>query len=323
MVASIANLQRILFCMRKWTLELLQCLNCKGQDLRESSHGIVCSGCAMVYKDKQGITDFMHNTHPTVAKERDAVESLSDHPEAVAELREYLVQFDQGTLGSGAYRKFECLAHAEETRSQIQEVLKKFPVAGNETVLEIGADHCWTSNLLLDAGCRVIASDVTAHLQLASRCDDPNLDRIYSDMNALPIRDRSVDVVWATSAIHHSWDLAATFRETARILRPGGRVYFCCEPIPSLFRYFTSSDFGHKERELGINETWIRRGVWLKLCREAGLQPELVFPDLQEDLVRQKLRSRGLPSSVAVLARLFRRQLQVSIHLLARKPASV
>jgi hypothetical protein len=82
--------------------------------------------------------------------------------------------------------------------------------------------------------------------------------------------------------VHDSWDLGLTFREIARILKPGGTAYLCGEPLPSWLRYVAGGQFGHKERALGINETWIRRDVWLRHCREAGLVPRIVFPNLSD-----------------------------------------
>src|SRR5262249_57845657 len=105
------------------------------------------------------------------------------------------------------FARYECLRHAAQCRSQIQEILTRDPLTPGAFVVELGADHCWASGLFLDAGCRVLAVDITDHLRLAPRADHPELCRIQADMNALPLHDGCADVVWATAAAHHSWDL--------------------------------------------------------------------------------------------------------------------
>ena len=141
-------------------------------------------------------------------------------------------------------------------------------------------------------------------------------------MNRVPVADASVDVVFAASCVHHSWDMGVTFREIARVLKPGGVAYLCGEPLPSFLRYVVGGRFGHRERELGINETWIRRDVWLRHCRTAGLEPRIVFPNLSDGQMRERLRQRHLPGFLGALLRPAMSTLQVSVHLRAEKASS-
>ncbi len=281
---------------------------------------VFCNRCRARFPIEDGVANFLHDQNPVVARERDAVAAMDRNaPDAVNNPRELLKRFDRGRLDPCHLREYPCLEHATECRSRLSELLADHTLGKGERVVELGADHCWTSNLLLDGGCQVIAVDINDHLRLAARAEDPNLCRIVADMNHLPLADGTADVVWATAAVHHSWDLEHTFTEAARVLRRGGRVAFCCEPMPSWLRYPFGTRFGHVERARGINETWIPRSTWLKLCARAGLDGHIVFPTLETETIAEKLKRRRLPLSVAPLVKPFLRSLQVSIHLLVTK----
>ncbi len=307
--------------LRDWAVGLFRCPAC-GAALRREAEGLACASCPARYPTDDDVTSFLDRPNAIVAREASAVSTLDGQsPEATERLRVLLGRFDGDGVSPQDLLEYRCLQHALDSRGQIRELLRSHPLSPG-VVLEIGADHCWASSVFLDAGCRVIALDITDHLRLAPRASDPGLCRIKSDMNAPPLRDGSVDTVWATAAAHHSWDLGRTFREAARVLRPGGRLYFACEPMPSWLRYPFGTDFGHEERALGINETWVPRGRWLRLCATAGFEPELVFPAMDRETVASRLRSRHLPTALAPLALPFLRTLQVSIHLVATKLGS-
>ena len=206
-----------------------------------------------------------------------------------------------------------------DSRAQVLALFAEERLKPGSVVLELGADVGWASSILLAAGCRVVATDITDHLSLAPDQGSPNLCRLFADMNRVPLADASVNVVFAASCVHHSWDLGLTFREIARVLKSGGTAYLCGEPLPSLVRYVVGGRFGHKERELGINETWTRRDVWLRYCREAGLVPRILFPNLSDSQMRSRLRKRRLPGFLTGVLRPMLTTLQVSVHLRADK----
>lgn len=307
--------------MKNWVSSVLRCPACEHSPLTEMAEAVACRNCGAQYAIRQGVTDFLIDANTIVNREREAVRRLQEGlDDVVLKLDKILKEADRSGVDEQALREFPCLQHDQEARGQVREVLAGHPLKPGEILLELGADHCWGSNLFLDAGCHVIALDITDHLFLAPRRGDPDLYRIFSDMNRVPIADHSIDVVWATSAAHHSWDLKQTFREAARVLRAGGRLFFCCEPMPSWLRYPFGFRFGHEQRKLGINETWITRSTWLRFCREAGLKPELAFPSLNDRDIAERLGKRHIPKALAPLVKPLLKTFQVSIHLLAIKP---
>jgi ubiquinone/menaquinone biosynthesis C-methylase UbiE len=302
--------------MRDWAISLLRCLECRGTRLQSRPAEVVCETCGRSYPENDDVADFLFRPHAAVLRERDAVHQLDREGQTVDDhARDVLRRLDAGAITAPDLTDSRYLRTIVESRQQLVELLRGEPLAAGSTALEIGADTCWASSVLLAAGCRVIATDITDHLFLAAAGASPNLCRLQADMNALPLGDDSVDVVFAASCLHHSWDLSRTFREIARVLKPGGTGYFCGEPMPSLARFVVGGGFGRKERALGINETWIRRRNWLRWSRQAGLEPRIVFPRLTTEQLQTRLLSRHVPRFIARLVRPFLPVLQVSAHL--------
>ena len=218
--------------MRNWLIPKLQCVECNGTTFQKTDAGVCCSNCRRLYGSKEDITSFFSNSmSPVPLKELDAIRKLDEGTTELSreKLKNVFVRLDrnQAVPTPEELGDFSCLQHLVDSKRQIEELLSEFPLPsgkGEESpvLLEVGADHCWASNLFLDRGYRVVAIDISDHLEFASRADDENLCRLKADMNRLPVQDGSLDVVWATSAAHHSWNLQHTFREAARILRSGG-----------------------------------------------------------------------------------------------------
>ena len=306
--------------MREWALPLLRCLECSGTALESRAADIHCPGCGTTYPRNADVDDFLHRPHPTIVREREAVHQIDREAGAPPDwMHAVLGRLNRDELTSEDLASSAHIRAIAESRGQVLDLLTQEPLRPGSVVLEIGADVGWASSILLNAGCRVIATDITDHLLLAPDGASSDLCRLFADMNRLPLADSTVDIVFAASCVHHSWNLALTFQEIARVLKPGGAAYLCGEPLPSFPRYAVGGRFGHKERELGINETWTRRGVWLRLCREAGLEPQIVFPNLSDRQLRDRLRKRRLPGFLGGLLRPAMSMLQVSVHLRAYK----
>jgi SAM-dependent methyltransferase len=308
--------------VRDWARALLHCLACSSASLEASPAGVLCSACGHSYPERDDVVDFLYRPHPTIVREREAVHRLDREGQTVTDhARSVLQRLDADLLTEEELAQSTYLRTITESRAQILELLRKEPLTHGATVLEIGADTGWASSVLLEAGCRVIATEITDHLFLAAQGNSPNLCRLQADMNQVPLNDSSVDVVFAASCVHHSWDLARTFREVARVLKPGGTAYLCGEPMPSVIRFVVGGRFGHEERKLGINETWISRARWLRQCRMAGLEPRILFPSLSEAQLSARLAKRHVPRFVAASLRPFLPIFQVSAHLRADKAA--
>ncbi len=90
---------------------------------------------------------------------------------------------------------------------------------------------CGTGDIAFELrrrGARVVGLDITAGmLALARRRVDggePAFAMIAGDMQAIPLRDASADVVTTGYGLRNVTDLPGAIREIRRILRPGGRL---------------------------------------------------------------------------------------------------
>jgi len=81
--------------------------------------------------------------------------------------------------------------------------------------------------------CRVIAIDPLEHcLRIARQRAtlegvDQSVDFRHGDLEKLPVGDREVDLVWCLDTFNHARDIAGSFREFARVLKPQGMVFNC------------------------------------------------------------------------------------------------
>jgi ubiquinone/menaquinone biosynthesis C-methylase UbiE len=93
------------------------------------------------------------------------------------------------------------------------------------TVLDIGCGAGEFSALLREAGAHPIAVDVAGAALRRARERVPGLDtRLWEPGEPLPLKDTSVDVVWAGEVIEHVADVAPWLSELRRVLRPRGTL---------------------------------------------------------------------------------------------------
>ena len=132
-------------------------------------------------------------------------------------------------------------------------------------------------------------------------------ERVIADMNDLPVRPRSFDLVFMTSTLHHSSNPSRTLSQVERALDDGGRAIVINEPIRTLPNW--REPFGAIKIEHGINENIYTVLTYLRAARQAGLRPQLLFPQsLAEELKRQNEIGANALSGIGFLAYLWRRK---------------
>lgn len=142
-------------------------------------------------------------------------------------------------------------------------VIKTMALAPRSSVLELGAGSGNTALALAQLGHRVTTLDVdpkSARLiqGRAHRLGIP-IDAREGDFAAVAGLDEQFEAVLFVASFHHSADHLALLRDLDRIVRSGGAIVFCAEPIVESFPL----PWGLR---LDGESLWqIRRNGWLEL----------------------------------------------------------
>jgi ubiquinone/menaquinone biosynthesis C-methylase UbiE len=102
--------------------------------------------------------------------------------------------------------------------------------------LEIGAGTGYFSLNLIRAGvvgdatCTDISPGMLHTLDANARRLGLEVETAACDAAELPFEDGAFDLVFGHAVLHHLPDLAGSFAEFARVLRPGGTLFFAGEP---------------------------------------------------------------------------------------------
>lgn len=153
-----------------------------------------------------------------------------------------------------------------------------------ETVLDLGSGagfDCFLAARAVGSEGRVIGVDMTPQMlekarENAAKGGYRNVEFIEGFIEQLPLPDASVDVVISNCVINLSVDKPQVFREVARVLKPGGRMYVSdlvlTRPLSWLLRQsaalYTACVAGA-----------LTRSDYLAAIEEAGLSPITVVSE--------------------------------------------
>jgi SAM-dependent methyltransferase len=101
--------------------------------------------------------------------------------------------------------------------------------AAGAVVLDAGAGEGYGAAMLAPSARRVVAVEGDAVVAAHAARRYPRVDVVRADLQALPIRSSSVDVLVTLQVIEHVYDQPGFLAECARVLRPGGRLH-CATP---------------------------------------------------------------------------------------------
>ena len=145
-------------------------------------------------------------------------------------------------------------------------MLALLPKVDSKDVLDAGCGPGWYSNWLTRHGARVVAVDRSVRMvTLAAQRLAGRAQVLQGDVTDLrgKLEDCTFDVILSSLVLHYVTDLAKTFRECARLLRPQGVLVFSTHhPVhqPSIL------DRGYLQAEL-IEEEWAWLGEKMRYYR--------------------------------------------------------
>jgi arsenite methyltransferase len=179
-------------------------------------------------------------------------------------------------------------------------------------------DEYGAQPVVLDAGCggamsalalfdgvlervRYIGVDISDAVDVAAaRFAERGLQASFlqADLNAIPLPDASVDVVFSEGVLHHTDSTRDALLATARLLKPGGRFLFYVYRRKGPIREFTDDYIRERLQTMSPAEAWDAVEPLTRLGKLLGdLQVEVDVPETIELL--------GIPAGKIDLQRLF------------------
>ena len=155
------------------------------------------------------------------------------------------------------------------------DMVQRFGLTFRGSVLELGGGYGYLSAYLKKKypDIRMVYSDVSPEAVRKSRqyedFFDVKLDgKWVTSAESTPFDDESFDRVLFFASFHHTQDPEAAVRESARILKPGGKLYLLYEPsCPGWLKPLYDR---HVQRE-EVQENYYTVGEYRRMFADAGL----------------------------------------------------
>ena len=133
----------------------------------------------------------------------------------------------QAQFGASAEAYVQSAVHAKG--ADLARIVELAGLRGDERVLDIATGGGHTALAFAPHVAEVVASDLTPDMLAAARrfVESQGVGNVsfeLADAEDLPFTDASFDMVTCRVAAHHFADIGAFALETARVLRPGGRL---------------------------------------------------------------------------------------------------
>jgi malonyl-CoA O-methyltransferase len=150
-------------------------------------------------------------------------------------------------------------------------VLALLPEVRGLTVLDAGCGSGRYLRALGERGARTIGVDLCEAMLARARDTTTRIAR--ADLRALPLEARSIDLVVCGLALGDFAEIELALTETARVLRPGGRViYSVVHPAGESAGW--SRTFESDGRQLAIDGFWHSMDRHRRACAAAGFAIE-------------------------------------------------
>jgi SAM-dependent methyltransferase len=246
------------------------------KDEREIRAGeLTCRSCGHRAPIQDGIVDLFHDPPEFVTREAAGLERFAELMRADGWDRERILAlpYEQSGYWFGQGAAME----------RLFEIMEFEPGA---TLVDIGSNTCWASNIFATRGLRVTALDIaTTQMQGLRTADwwfEANgvyFERILSLMFAPALASDSFDYVFCSEVLHHNHheNLRRTLGELHRVLKPGGKLIVVNEPLR--FPTNRKRDFGEEVAEFEGHEHVYYAHEYLLAARRAGFKVRIMRPN--------------------------------------------
>jgi SAM-dependent methyltransferase len=272
--------------VRTALLEQLRCPRCQversfdvtvgEEDEREIRTGeLRCRACEHVAPIEDGIVNLLFEPPEFVTREAAGLGRFVDQMVADGWNRERILKLP-----------YEQSGYWFSQAAAMEHLMEINPPRPGATLLDIGSNTCWASNIFAKRGLRVTALDIsTPHMQGLKTADwwmeenDIYFERILSVMFDPALATGSYDYVFCCEVLHHNHreNLQRTLRELYRILKPDGKLIVLNEPLR--FPTNRKEDHAQEVAEFEGHEHVYYMHEYLLAAYRAGFKPRIVRPN--------------------------------------------
>lgn len=125
-------------------------------------------------------------------------------------------------------------------------------------ILDGGCGNGRYAKLANDWGARVVAVDISAAVDIASRnvADRPGVDVVQADLFKLPFLPKTFDAAYSVGVLHHTPDARGAFMSIRDTVRPGGWFGIFVHGQGNRALYFTNRALRAWTSKAAYNTTW-------------------------------------------------------------------
>jgi SAM-dependent methyltransferase/uncharacterized protein YbaR (Trm112 family) len=258
-------------CRHDRTLEL----SVRSSDEREVREGSLrCSSCGRAFGVHRGVMELLYEPPSYIVAEAAGLARFAEQMRLEGWDREMVRKLPNVELGYWY----------AQARSMDQ-LLMTLPFAPGDSILDVGSNTCWATNVFAQHGLRAIALDIaTVELQGLYTSEyfiDSGrffFERVLGSMDSIPLASGSLDYVYCCEVLHHNDrdSLRRTFKEIFRVLRPGGRLLMVNETLKTVSDPDGVHVEGVEQYEGYEHAHWAWRYRWEAM--RAGFMTEVAEP---------------------------------------------